>query len=130
VSPGRHLPPDYSKGDESTLGGYMAVHARPAAFEGADGLSYSVDIMTDETGERDRPWGAYLLFVRWRRIGEQGVSGHLESDYLAHGASEAEARAALERMPLADVKRALDALVRAQQGAKSTRRWWDAMREE
>ena len=79
MSPGRHLPPDYSKGDESTLGGYMAVHARPAAFEGSDGFSYSVDIMADETGERDRPWGAYLLFVRWRRIGEQGVSGHLES---------------------------------------------------
>ena len=26
---GRFLPPDHSKGDEHTLGGYMAVHARP-----------------------------------------------------------------------------------------------------
>jgi hypothetical protein len=130
VTPGRHLPPDYSKGDESTLGGYMAVHARPAAFEGADGLSYSVDIGTDETGEPDRPWGAYLLFVRWRRIGEQGVSGHLESEFLAHGASEAEARAALERMPLVEVKRTLDALIRAQAGGTPTRKWWDAMRDE
>jgi hypothetical protein len=108
----------------------MAVHARPAAFEGSDGLSYSVDIMTDETGERDRPWGAYLLFVRWRRIGEQGVSGHLESEFLAHAASEAEARAALAAMPLVDVKRALDALIAAQSGGRSARRWWDAMRDE
>ena len=48
---GRHLPPDYGAGDERTLGGYMAVHARPAAFEGSDGLSYSVDVAVDETGE-------------------------------------------------------------------------------
>ena len=130
MSPGRHLPPDYSKGDESTLGGYMAVHARPAAFEGSDGFSYSVDIMTDETGERERPWGAYLLFVRWRRIGEQGVSGHIESEFLAYAASEGEARAALARMPLVDVKRTLDALIGAQSGGRPARKWWDVMRDE
>jgi len=36
----------------------MAVHARPAAFEGADERSYTVAIETDETGERDREAGA------------------------------------------------------------------------
>ena len=60
------LPADHSLGDANTIGGYMAVHARPAAFEGKDGVSYSVEIMADETGEKDRPFGAYLLFVKWR----------------------------------------------------------------
>ncbi|HJU66261.1 MAG TPA: hypothetical protein VJ596_11315, partial [Gemmatimonadaceae bacterium] len=79
---GRFLPPDHSKGDEKTIGGYMAVHARPAAFEGSDGLSYSVEIETDETGDPVNAHGAYLLFVRWGR-GDPKVSGHLETDFLA-----------------------------------------------
>ena len=29
------------------IGGYMAVHDRPAAFEGSDGMSYSVEIVSD-----------------------------------------------------------------------------------
>ena len=37
--PGKHLPPDHDLGDANTIGGYMAVHARPAAFEGRDGMS-------------------------------------------------------------------------------------------
>ena len=48
---GLHLPPDHSRGDESTIGGYAAVHARPAAFEGVDGLSYSVELCTDRVGD-------------------------------------------------------------------------------
>jgi hypothetical protein len=127
---GRHLPPDHSKGDERTLGGYMAVHARPAAFEGSDGISYSVDIGTDTTGDRARPWGAYLLYVRWRRYGEPGVEGHLESDFLAFGGTEGEARAALGVLPLHEVKATLDRLIRERQGATPARRWWDAMRDE
>ena len=129
--PGRHTPPDHSAGDERTLGGYAAVHARPAAFEGADGLSYSVEILADETGEPDRPWGAYLLFMRWRRVGRSGVEGHLESDFLRHGATEREARDAVERMTLWEAKEVLDALVRrAHGGGEPQRRWWDVMRDE
>lgn len=127
--PGRHLPPDHSQGDERTLGGYMAVHARPAAFEGPDGMSYSVELLTDTTGEAARPWGAYLLFLRWRRIGARGVEGHLESDFLAYGATEAEARAAAGALSLWEVKRVLDELVRSVGGGPE-RRWWDVMREE
>ena len=128
---GRHVPPDFSAGDESTLGGYAAVHARPPAFEGADGMSYSVEIVTDETGDRGAPWGAYLLFVRWRRIGASAPEGHLETGYLASGATEAEVVASLGRWPLLDVKRELDALVAARHGgAAPTRRWWDVMRDE
>jgi hypothetical protein len=126
---GRFLPPDYSKGDEHTIGGYMAVHARPAAFQGSDGLSYSVAIETDRTGEDARPFGAYFLFVRWRRLGTQGVEGHLESPFLGWGTTAAEARAALGAMTLEHVKKILDDLIRANEPAPS-RKWWDVMRDE
>lgn len=127
--PGRFIPPDPSKGDENTIGGYMAVHARPAAFEGSDGLSYSVAIETDRTGEADRPYGAYFLFVRWKRMGTQGVDGHLESPFLASGSSRDEARAALGAMPLSEVRAVLEDLIRASAPAPS-RRWWDVMKDE
>lgn len=90
----------------------MAVHARPAAFEGVDGYSYSADILTDITGDRNAPWGAYLLFVRWG-YGEPEVQGHLESDFLIRGGSEAVVRHQLGSMLLATVKATLDGLIRA-----------------
>jgi hypothetical protein len=107
----------------------MAVHDRPAAFEGSDGMSYSVAIEADATGDPARPWGAYFLFLRWRRIGPQGVEGHLESDYLGSGATAAEARAALGAMRLNDVKNVLETLLGAVARGPE-RRWWDVMREE
>ena len=127
--PGRFLPPDPSLGDETTIGGYMAVHARPAAFEGSDGLSYSVAIETDRSGDVARPFGAYFLFVRWRRIGAQGVDGHAETPFLAHGDTPDAARAALGAMPLGEVKAVLDDLIR-QRPATGSRRWWDVMRDD
>jgi len=129
VTPGQHLPPDYSLGDESTVGGYAAVHARPAALEGRDGLSYSLDVLTDTSEDPSRPFGAYLLFVQWSRMGAQKVDGHLESGFVAWGASPDEADRALRAMPLADVQRILDTLIRDRDG-DSTRRWWDVMRED
>lgn len=131
--PGRHLPPDHAQGDERTLGGYMAVHARPAAFEGTDGLSYSVEVLADTTGDAARPWGAYLLFLRWQRIGERTVEGHLESAFLVHGATEAAARDAAGRLTLWEVKAVLDELVRAERGepdAADGRPWYEVMRDE
>ena len=127
---GRFLPPDHSRGDANTIGGYAAVHARPAAFEGSDGMSYSVEIVVDDTGIAGRPFGAYLLFLRWRRIGAQGIEGHLETDYLAYGTSEDEARAAIGELTLSAVKRMLDELIRERSAQQPTRRWWDAMRDE
>ena len=126
---GRFLPPDPSKGDENTIGGYMAVHARPAAFQGSDGLSYSVAIETDRTDDAAKPFGAYFLFVRWRRLGTQGVEGHLESPFLAFGTSRAEAVTALGAMVLDEVKAVLDDLVRAN-APDPPRRWWDVMRDD
>lgn len=124
---GHFIPPDFSKGDPGTLGGYMAVHDRPAAFEGSDGFSYSVAIEADlvERGE----YAAWLLFLRWRRVGPQGVEGHIESDYLARGATPGEARDAVGRMPLGDVKALLDRLIAARPEPPQ-RRWWDVMRED
>lgn len=127
---GRFLPPDHSRGDANTIGGYAAVHARPAAFEGSDGMSYSVEIVVDETDIAGRPYGAYLLFLRWRRMGAQGIEGHLETDYLAYGATEDAAHAAIGRLTLSSVKELLDERIREQSGNRSTRRWWDAMRDE
>lgn len=107
----------------------MAVHARPAAFEGSDGLSYSVAIETDRTGDEAGPWGAYFLFVRWRRIGSQGVEGHLETPFLARAGTAREATEALGAMPLGEVKAILDGLIREGEGGAG-RRWWDVMRDE
>jgi hypothetical protein len=125
-----YRPPDHSKGDESTIGGYAAVHDRPAAFEGSDGFSYSVELMTEETGDNNAPWAGFFLFVKWARLGAQTPEGHLESDYLARGPSEADARRMLGLTPLEDVKGILEELIRQREAGKPTRSWWDAMRDE
>jgi hypothetical protein len=132
VTPGQHLPPDHSRGDESTVGGYAAVHARPAALAGRDGMSYSLEILTDLVTEsaREERFGAYLLFVRWKRIGEPGVAGHLESAFLTRGATAAQAKRTLGEMPLTEAQRVLDALVGASTGERAGRRWWDVMHDE
>lgn len=133
---GQFLPADHSLGDANTIGGYMAVHARPAAFEGQDGVSYSVEIVADETDERARPYAAFLLFVKWR-AGDPVAAGHLETDYLEDGASEADARAKVGAMKLSDVRKMLDALIAERAatdanggGAGGDRPWWEAMRDE
>ena len=126
---GRFLPADHSKGDTNTIGGYAAVHGRPAAFEGRDGYSYSVELVADRTGDASRPYGAFFLFLRWRRMGEQGVEGHLESDFLAFGATESGALAALGAFTLQRVREVLDAAIAARED-RPARRWWDVMREE
>ena len=130
MSHGRFRPADHSKGDESTIGGYAAVHDRPAAFEGSDGFSYSVELMAEETPGQPSPWAAFLLYVKWARLGAQTPEGHLESEYLVTGATEREALERLGRTPLDDVKQLLDALIARQRGGAPQRRWWDAMNDE
>ena len=128
--PGQHLPADHSRGDVNTIGGYAAVHGRPAAFEGSDGLSYSVEIVTVPTGHAERAWGAYLLFVQWARVGASTPIGHLESDFLAESDTEADARAIVGALSLGEVRGVLHALIAERAGGVPSRRWWDAMREE
>ncbi len=123
---GQFLPADHSKGDANTLGGYIAVHNRPAAFEGRDGASYSVEIITDAGAERDAAYSSYILFVRWRQ-GDPVAGGHLETPYLASGATEADARRTIEQMMLSDVKAELDKLIVATRESKP---WYDVARDE
>jgi hypothetical protein len=125
------LQPDHSKGDANTIGGYQAVHERPAAFEGPDGFSYSVEILAGDTGEEGgggRAAGACLFFVRWTRIGSSAPMGHVESDWLAFAPTAEEARATLAAWPLAEARRVLHELVASQQAPeRPARKWWDAM---
>lgn len=130
MSHARYRPPDHSKGDESTIGGYTAVHDRPAAFEGSDGFSYSVEMMAELTGDASRTWGAFFLFVKWARLGAQSPEGHLETEYLLTAASEDDARAAIGETPLTEVKLLLDRLIARREGQAPSRKWWDAMRAE
>jgi hypothetical protein len=98
---------------ELTLGGYMAKHERAAAFGGNDGQAYSVAIYVDEEPDVRGLYGAALLFVRWSPGGDRPV-GHVESETLAWGRSEAEAADRLKALSLYDVKAALDeAIARA-----------------
>ncbi len=123
---GRFLPADHSLGDANTVGGYQAVHSRPAAFEGKDGSSYSVEIVTDETGDNARPYAVYLMFVRWS-AGDPVAAGHVETEYLEYGGSEAEARARIGAMSLNDARALLDCLI---SGSDPGKPWWEAMRDE
>lgn len=121
------LQPNFDAGDVNTVGGYAAVHGRPAAFEGSDGYSYSVEILSDEEHGQREPWGAYFFFVKWTRIGASSPEGHLESDVVVRGATEADARDQAGAMSLRDVKRILDELIARAPGGGPKRKWWDAM---
>jgi hypothetical protein len=104
----RFLEPDFTAGDESTIGGYAAVHGRPAALTGPDGFAYSVAIMTDRA---DQGAGAYFLFLRWRRVGEEGVEGHLETDFLEHADSPEAAQRQLGAWSVERVQQLLNELI-------------------
>ena len=123
-------PADHSKGDANTIGGYAAVHDRPAAFEGSDGFSSSVEIMAEAMNDRSGGWGAYFLFVKWARLGAQTPEGHVETEYLATAPTEAEARARIGEMSLNAVKDLLDRAIATRTGDEPARRWWDAMRND
>ena len=124
----QHRQPDHTRGDANTLGGYAAVHDRPAAVEGCDGFSYSVEILAEPVEGTPASWGAYLLFVQWSRVGASSPMGHLESDFLVVEATEADAIAAVGAMRLTEVTETLNALITRRAGGAPVRRWWDAMR--
>jgi hypothetical protein len=126
----RFQQPDHTKGDANTLGGYVAVHERPAAFEGSDGYSYSAEIVVDRTEDETTPYAAYLLFVRWARIGAQSPEGHVETDYLVTAHTESDARDRIGAMSLTAVRALLEQIIVAKRGSEHRRRWWDAMHDE
>jgi hypothetical protein len=97
--------------DDDTLGGYERVHARPPAFGGQDGFAYTVSIFVEDEPDARAQYGAALLFLRWSPGGDRPI-GHVETAYLAFGATPDAARALVAALSLHDVKRHLDALVR------------------
>lgn len=93
-----------------TFAGYVETHDRVPAFEGADGQPYTVDIDTEQTGDPDRPWAAFLVFVRWAATGA-GIMGHVTSEDIAWGKEEWEAREAALDLTLYQLKSELDAAI-------------------
>lgn len=93
--------------DDTTLGGYQRAHARPPAFGGRDGNSYSVSPFVDQQPDADGRYGAALLFVRWAPGSDRPV-GHLETDYLAFGPSPEAALAPVLALDLHQIKEHLD----------------------
>ena len=92
---------------DRTFAGYVETHDRVPAFEGSDGQPYTVDIDTEETGDPERPWAAFLVFVRWAATGA-GIMGHVTSEDVAYGREEYEAREAALELSLHELKTALD----------------------
>jgi hypothetical protein len=90
----------------------MDRHERAAAFSGSDGHAYSVAILSDDEPDARGLFGAALLFVRWDPAGEK-PSGHVETGYLAWGATVVEAEARVRSLSLYDVKAALDEAIAA-----------------
>lgn len=97
--------------DDTTLGGYPAVHGRAPAFEGSDGEPYTPAIEVERAEGGDR-WAAYLVFVRWARTGS-AIMGHVETGDLAEAPTQEEAVAVLEALPLTRVKAILDETIEA-----------------
>ena len=97
-------------GADITLGGYIAKHDRVPAFEGEDGQPYTVDIDTEAVDDPDRPFAAFLVFIRWAATGA-GIMDHCESGDVAHGPTEEAAKAAALELTLYDVKAELDAAI-------------------
>lgn len=91
------------------------MHARPPAFTGTDGRAYSVSALVDDDPDARGRYGAALLFVRWKPEGDR-PDGHLETGYLADGASPEAALAPVLAMPLREVKGHLDACIAGQAG--------------
>lgn len=104
----------------------MAVHARPAAFEGADGASYSAEIVIDLVPESGEGLVAgYVLFVRWR-AGDPVAAGHVETGYLATG-PEADVLREIGALTLQQTRALLDSELEQQSAGRP---WWEAMRDE
>lgn len=110
------LEPTDDLAPDMTLGGYIAEHDRPPAFEGADGEAYTVGIETEETGDPARPFVAFLVFIRWASTGA-GIMEHVESDDVGSGATENEAEHAALDLSLYEVKAALDQAIARRKAA-------------
>ncbi|MDZ7781024.1 MAG: hypothetical protein U5R14_13975 [Gemmatimonadota bacterium] len=100
--------------DDSTLGGYFETHDRPPAFEGSDGLPYTVSIEIERTGDLRLPYCGYLVFPRWAETGV-GIIGHVETETLSEGRSEGDVRTTLDALTLYDVQDLLERAIAARE---------------
>jgi hypothetical protein len=105
--------------EDGTLGGYLRVHDRPPAFEGADGYPYTVSIEVERTGNLRAPCLGYLVFPKWARTGV-GIIGHVESPTLVECRSEGEVQERLGTLTLAELQSLLADAVARQDGAENT----------
>ncbi len=87
---------------DSTLGGYLAHHNRPPAFEGPDGHPYTVSPEVEKTPNLETPFSGYLVFPRWASTGV-GIVGHVETPLLLHGKSQEEVVVELQALSLMEV---------------------------
>lgn len=101
--------------DDSTLGGYLKAHDRAPAFEGSDGFAYSAAVYVDDEADAGGRHGGAVLFVRWATEGDRPV-GHLESPFVAFGATIEEAMAGVHALTLHDVKDLLERAIVADRG--------------
>lgn len=103
------VPPEGA--DESTLGGYFAIHGRSPGFTGSDEMPYTVAIESERPADDEDEWVAYLVFLRWA-ADSTAIMGHLDSPDLGRGSTEAEAREGVGRLALHYVKQLLDEAIR------------------
>ena len=103
---------------DSTLAGYLKVHDRPPAFEGADGEPYTVSIETENTPDLSAPVEGYLVFPKWATNGV-GVVGHVETSTLVRGASREAVVRDMGELSLARVKALLDEAILRRTGPGS-----------
>ena len=105
--------------EDETLCGYVEAHHCPPAFRGADGASYTAEIIVDEEPDETQQFGAALLFIRWSMDSDQ-PDGHLETAYLAHGETRDQVKVAVENLTLYELKENLDRLI---EGRKERTDW-------
>lgn len=106
--PGPEVDPETAR--DMTLGGYVELHTRPPAFGGADDQPYTVDIDVEPTGDAERPYAAFLVFIRWAATGA-GIMEHTESGDVAFGDTPENARARALELTLYEVKSELDSAI-------------------
>ncbi len=101
---------------EATLGAYIDRHDRVPAFDGIDGMPYTVDVDVEQTEDPDKPYVAFFIFIRWAETGA-GIMDHVESFDVAHGQTEELARLAAHDLSLYEVKAELDRAIERRQKA-------------
>jgi len=99
-------PPPGTRADDSTLGGYFAVHDRPPAYDGPDGHPYTVSVEVEKTSNLRAPHAGYLVFPRWATTGV-GIVGHVETPTLCECATADEALRRLGDLTLLEVQQLL-----------------------